>query len=247
MKLIEQARSLISRGDIQEASTNILEDMINALLGDPVSIGKIIIALAKSPFFVREQLFWAKIEAFLNGVYLNEDDCAKLRAKLTENGEKNDNPCRLVECIDRAETQRKIHYLINATRCLLSDFIDLPTYFRICHAVTHTLDEDLLFLKEHIGESDFPYSVYAQGLLTSGLMYQSVIDANGNQKYSFTPIAEQVDRFAVSYDDVGRYPNPSAILDQNNIPQISIPSTEWGTFTASNEEVEEMLDEVFEK
>lgn len=247
MEFVEQVRSLISRGEIQEASVNILEDILNAILGDPVSVGKVIIALTKSPFFAREQLFWSKIETFLNGVYLNEDDCAKLRAKLTENGEKGDNPCRLVECIDRAETQRKIRYLINATRCLLVDFIDLPTYFRICYAVTHTLDEDLLFLKEHISESDFPYSVYTQGLLTSGLMYQSVIDANGDQKFSFTPIAEQVDRFAVSYEDVERYPNPAAMSDQNVIPQISIPSLEWKNYTASDEEVQEMLDEVFEK
>lgn len=137
---------------MQEASTNMLEDTINAIWGDPISAGKVMLAIAKSPFFVREQLFWSKIEAFLNGVYLDGDDCAKLRAKLTECGEKGDNPCRLAECIDRAETQQKIRYLINATRCLLTDFIDLSTYFRICHAVTHTLEEDLCFLRNHIRE-----------------------------------------------------------------------------------------------
>ena len=107
MNCIEKIKGLISNGEIKEASTNMLEDAINAVLGDPVSIGKIIIALAKSPFFVREQLFWAKMEAFLNGVYLSEDDCAKLRAKLTKDGEKEDNAFRLVESIDRAETQQK--------------------------------------------------------------------------------------------------------------------------------------------
>ena len=119
MKFTEQIKGLISRGEIQEASTNMLEDTINAVLGDPISIGKIIIAITKSPFFLREQLFWTKMEAFLNGVYLSEDDCAKLRATLTEDGEKEDNSLRLVESIDRAETQQKIRYLINATRCLL--------------------------------------------------------------------------------------------------------------------------------
>ena len=129
MKFTEQIKGLISRGEIQEASTNMLEDTINAVLGDPISIGKIIIAITKSPFFLREQLFWTKMEAFLNGVYLSEDDCAKLRAMLTEDGEKEDNSLRLVESIDRAETQQKIRYLINATRCLLADFIDKPTFF----------------------------------------------------------------------------------------------------------------------
>lgn len=208
MTFSQKIQSLISRGEIQEASTNMLEDTIDAFLGNPVSAGKVIIALARSPFFVREQLFWSKMEAFLNGVYINEDDCAKLRAKLVKSGKHGDNPYRLVACIDRAETQKKICFLINATRCLLTDFIELPTYFRICHAVTYTLEEDLYFLRDHIQESDLPYDECIQGLLTAGLMYQSVIDGNGEQKYSFTPIARLVDRFAVSYNDVERYPNP---------------------------------------
>lgn len=97
MRFIEQIKGLVSRGEVQEASTNMLEDTINAILGDPISAGKLMLAIAKFPFFVREQLFWTKIEAFLNGVYLDSDDCAKLRAKLTECGEKADNPYRLVE------------------------------------------------------------------------------------------------------------------------------------------------------
>ena len=230
MNCIEKIKGLISNGEIKEASTNMLEDAINAVLGDPVSIGKIIIALAKSPFFVREQLFWAKMEAFLNGVYLSEDDCAKLRAKLTKDGEKEDNAFRLVESIDRAETQQKIRYLINATRCLLTDFIDRPTYFRICHAITHTLDEDLVFLGEHINEEDIPYSPYTQGLFTAGLMYQSVIDGNGEQKYSFTTIAKIVDQYAVSYENVERYPNPKVLKSNQESPTVSISALEWKSF-----------------
>ena len=240
MKFTEQIKELISQGDIKEASTNMLEDTINAMLGDPVSAGKIMIAIAKSPFFIREQLFWTKMKAFLNGVYLSEDDCAKLCAKLTENGEKQDNAIRLVESIDRAETNRKIRYLINATRCLLTDFIDRPKYFRICHAVTYTLEEDLAFLGEHINETDFLYSTYVQGLLTSGLMYQSVIDANDEQKYSFTPLAKIVDGYAVSYENVERYPNPIPLPHNFDAPQSKLPGMiEYEPI--SNEEISDLF------
>lgn len=58
-------------------------------------------------------------------------------------------------------------------------------------------------------------------------MYQSVIDGNGDQKYSFTPIAEIVDQYAISYDNVERYPNPAIKASQKGIPQISVPSMEW--------------------
>ena len=218
MNFTEKIKILISNGEIQEASTNMLADTISAVLGNPVSIGKILIALTKSPFFIREQLFWSKMEAFLNGVYLNEDDCIKMRAKLTQDGQKEDNAFRLVESIDRAETQQKIRYLINATRCLLTDFIDRPTYFRICHAITHTLEEDLFFLGEHIYEADISYNNSVQGLLTAGLMYQSVIDANGDPKYSFTPIAGIVDQYAVNYDNVSRYPNPTQFTHDFSTP-----------------------------
>lgn len=98
---------------------------------------------------------------------------------------------------------------------------------------------------DHVDETDLPYSIYTQGLLTSGLMYQSVIDGNGNQKYSFTSIAKLVDQFAVSYDDVERYPNPQLIQLQDNPPQIRVPSLEWDT--ATDEEVSEALDDVFGK
>ena len=99
MTFIEQVKNLISSGEIQEASINFIEDILNAILGDSISVGKIMIAIAKTPFFVREQLFWTKMEAFLDGVYLTSDDKVRLSAKLVENGEKNDNIYRLVECI----------------------------------------------------------------------------------------------------------------------------------------------------
>ena len=241
MKFTEQIKDKIKKDEIKENSVNILEDIINAFLGDPVSTGKVIITFSKFPFFIREQIFWMKMERFLNGVYLTEDDRAKMRAKLTEDGAKQDNTFRLVECIDRIETQQKVQYLINATRCFLTDFIDRDTYFRICHAVTHTLEEDLLFLAEHISESDLPYNLYTQGLLTSGLMYQSVIDANSDQKYSFTPLAGIVDQYAVSYENIERYPNPSKLVHNFDAPKPKLPGIPE-LEEISNEEIDRLFE-----
>lgn len=235
MAFIDDAKQLIANGEIREDGFDFLSDTIDALLGDPVSAGRVIIALARSPFLFREKLFWGKVEQYLNGVYVKEDDRAKLCAKLVENGTSNENTKRLVACIDRAETSRKIQFLINATRCLLADFIDRETFFRICRAITGSLDEDLQYLRDHLGEDDLPYSDNVQGLYSSGLMYSSVIGED--TRYSFTPIAFAVDRYAVSYDDIERYPNPCADV-QHQLPNITIP-------TATGEETKEMLDDVF--
>ena len=73
------------------------------------------------------------------------------------------------------------------------------------------------FLKDHIDEEDLVYNSYVQGLLTTGLMYQSVIDGNDESKYSFTPLARLVDQYAVSYENLERYPNPKQITDVQTI------------------------------
>lgn len=216
--------------------------MLAPVLGNPVSVGKIIITLTKSAFFIRERLFWSKMEKFLNGVCLSKDDCDKLQVKLAEDGKKKENTFRLVSIIDRVETQQKISYLINATRCLLENLIDRETYFRICHTITNTLEEDLAFLGEHIFEADLSYDISIQGLLTSGLMYQSVIDANGDQKYSFTPLAQIVDQYAISSNNIERYPNLGQLTNSFSAPQPKLSGILEGK-TASDKDIVDLFKE----
>lgn len=66
-------------------------------------------------------------------------------------------------------------------------------------------------------------------------MYQSTIGGNCDSKYSFTPLAESVDRFAVSYDNVERYPNPMIIKDNCSSPQTQISGIpEWEEMSESD-------------
>lgn len=246
MKFTEKMKLLAKSEKVQEETLNLLESIVDVLLGNPIAAGKIAIFLAKNPFFIRDQLFWEKMDAFLNGVYLDETDCRKLAQKLTEDGKNKDNPLRLIACIERAETLGKIEYLINATRSLLAGFIELPTYFRICYAVTHTMEEDLEFLKEHILEEEtFPYSIHIQGLLTSGLVHMTKVGGEEN-RYVFVPIAKLVDCFAVSYNNTERYPNPLISIDSQSKLKTAV-EIEWDEYTASEEEVNEMFSEMFGK
>lgn len=237
MDIIDTAKFMIDEGKITDTATDLLEDIVGAVQGDLFSVGKIIVTLAKSPLLFREKLFWSKMELFLKGVFLSEDDRAKLRAKLVEDGSSDENAKRLIECIDRAETAQKIQYLINATRCLLADFIDRTLFFRICRVVISTADEDLLFVRDHIlSAKNMEYSYAIQGLFVSGLVTFSVIGGETTQ-YTFTPLAEDVDRFAISFEDLERYPNPIEVR--------MIPPPNPGIQTATDEDTQEMLDDVF--
>lgn len=204
-KRIELAKRFFS--DNQNSARNFLENAINALLGNPVAFEKVLEAVANSPVFIREQIFWTKLAMFLDGIYLSDDDRAKLLAKLTEDGNGQENFERLITLIDRAETKQKIQYFINATRSLIENRISLSNYFRICHGVADTLNEDLIFMTAHIQEDAMPQNINVHGLMASGLMYHSSIPITMVKYYSFTETAHLIDKYAITCDYNAQYPN----------------------------------------
>lgn len=242
MGTFEIMKKLGADKEVTECVGSIVDDAIDFLLGDTAAIGRITYKIAQMPFFIHEKLFWEKMELMLSGSFSDKEEQLKFAAKLTENGKNGDNPRRLIECIDRIDTKKKIGYLINATRCFLADFIDLNMYFRLCHLITNTLYEDILFLRENIvsEEEYLPYSIEAESLTASGLMYKSIIGGK-EDKYSFTPIAEDFDKYAVSYDDVDRYPNP--VLDSGTGKDVK--TLVDGPKEATDEEAAQAITAVF--
>lgn len=217
MKFLEKAKAFVSDKTVIDGTVNFLGDSISALLGDPVAAGKLVYSILRSPMTVRDQFFWLKFEMFLDGIDVSDKERANFCKRLTEDGTKRENPYRLIQAIDHTDTNNKIQYLINASRCLSTGFIELPLFFRICHTITNSLEEDLLYLAEHILEDyEYEYSFVVQALMNNGLVYQSVIDGNGEDRYKFTSLANDLDRFAISYDNVERYPNPEKKDEDKN-------------------------------
>ena len=83
-------KKLITEREIKEFSKDIIGDTIEAVLGDEAAALRVSKSICKFPILIRDKIFWTKISEFMNGVFLDEGDRAKLRARLTENGEKGD-------------------------------------------------------------------------------------------------------------------------------------------------------------
>lgn len=175
--------------------------------GDPAACAQLAVKIAGMPIQFGNYLFYSKLELFLEGTALDEKDREKLKRRLEANNT-SEFSLRLVELINRCESERKVRYLSNATRCLLNDYINRAQYFRICSAVTSALDEDLAFLRDHLfdGGDFLEYSIEAQGLANVGLMLQGS-RADARPSYTFTPLARLVDQFAISFEDAKRYPD----------------------------------------
>ena len=211
MSIIDDANELLNDEDVKNAAFDLLSDSKDALSGSLFAVARILFSAIHTPFALRDKIFWMKFKKFLGGVFTTEEQKAKFATKLASEGNKNDNAMRLLSCIEKSDAEKKIDYLINASCSLSANFITLEEYFRICHVITQSVMEDLRYLAEHILENDLDYSIPVQGLVSEGLMIQTQLNANtGEHKYNFTPLAELVDRFAVSCDNAERYPNPLA-------------------------------------
>lgn len=125
-------------------------------------------------------------------------------------------------------------YILNSTKALANDRITLTEYFRICHVIMNTLEEDVQFLKAHIHEEKLIYSVEISGLTVSGLAYVSGFREKEVLNYNFTPLAKAVNECAL-------------IGEVNLISSFNLEESPKTKFFATNEEFFEMLDDVFVK
>lgn len=227
MGIIDNASELLNDENVKNAAFDLFADSIEALSGSLFAVAKILFFAIHSPFALRDKIFWIKFKKFLDGVFTTEEQRARFAAKLASDGNKNDNAMRLLLCIEKSDAEKKIDYLINASRSLCADFITLEQYFRICHIISQSVLEDLKFAADNLSDNAFTYSLQIQGLLATGLVMQSTysFEENGVQEYKFTPLAKMIDCFALSYGNVNRYPNPKG-FELSSVPALNSKTAE---------------------
>lgn len=188
----------------------------------------------KAPFLYPEWKFWDNIEKFFNSGILSDDDKRKMIGKLSNEKEKKEVGRKIIDLIGKVDTDKKLVYIINATKAWINDAIDRSQYFRICHVISASLDEDLQFLSEHIDDTgDIPYSIEINGLQTTGLAYHTNMDKEGNPLYVFTPLSRAVNEYAIKGAEANA-------IENFNINEPPFKGT-------SDEDVQKMIDGIFGK
>lgn len=107
--------------------------------------------------------------------------------------------------IDKADSEKKIDYYINATRSLLLTCINSNDYFRIIKAISETLNEDLEYLADiALNSNTIKGNIQILALERSGLVIQAGIDAEENiesQNYVVSSLGRMVDRYSISFEN----------------------------------------------
>ena len=184
----EEFQGFIEEVDISAIGEEMLDNMIGMLMLDPIAYKNFAKQIAKMPFLIKDACYWSKL--------------------FNTSKNKRQNGMRLLGYIDKADSEQKINYYVNATKSLLLGLIDNTGYFRIMKALMETLNEDLEYLADiAIKEDVYRGNMQLLALERSGLVLQAVFDANEsveNQSYVISSLGKYVDRFAVSFEDEER-------------------------------------------
>ena len=208
----EEIQLFFERMDISTISNEMVDNMIGMLMLNPISYKNFVKQISQMPFLIKDAYYWSKFYLFVTGIKNAEIELGKgvkLCNKLFDTPKnKRQNGMRLLGYIDKADSEQKINYYVNATKSLLLGLINNTDYFRIMKALMETLNEDLEYLADiAIKEDVHRGNVQLLALERSGLVLQAIFDANEsveNQSYVISSLGKYVDCFAVSFEDEER-------------------------------------------
>lgn len=214
--MIVLGASVINMNDGKITNISELYDIAETIIGvathDPLSVAKIAAFLSDKTYTEIQKLPYLQIKKYLDGVKRVEElgNSCKIADKLfSDPKRKNDNAMRIYKMVTSTDTEKKIDYLIDATRSMLLGLIDTDEMFRIFRAIVDSLPEDLDYLSSIVEKSGpFIGDIQILALERSGLMISAGIDANADiekQQYHITTLGFMVDRYALSLSNEERW------------------------------------------
>lgn len=214
MKVFGASVINMNDGNITNASElyDIVETIIGMATHNPLSVAKIVAFLSDKTYTAIQKIPYLQIKKYLDGVKRVEEleKSCKMGDKLFSNPKKkNENAMRIYKMVTSTDTEKKIDYLIDATRSMLLGLIDTDEMFRIFRAIVDSLQEDLDYLSSIVEKSGpFIGDMRILALERSGLMISAGIDANADiekQQYHITTLGFMVDRYALSLSNEERW------------------------------------------
>ena len=203
--------------EVKKKFSDNIATTILAIMGFPAAQIQIGVLLAKGAISIPDWLFYNKLDKFLRGLELSDRDRADMRAFLASKGCATDNCIRIMNCINMVESEKKIEFICNATRCALANEMDLQLYFRIVNAINVLMEDDIEFLAENIhsikvpAENHFESNRHTQALFTVGAM-KIITTVWENGDYAFTPFAKLIDVSTINFPNDARYPNRKEVI-----------------------------------
>lgn len=156
----------------------------------------------------RDRALLKKYSMFVNGINIGIESQVELSEYFVKKEDQQEFFDIIIKTLDDVETDKKVGYLVNLTRSLLCDYINLDDYYRMVQCVKILLIQDIKFLQDNISKKDLVNNPNVDALFQMGLMHQAELTGTTPGKvdiYSFTELANHLDKYGISFGDTAKY------------------------------------------
>jgi len=193
IKLVDSVTS----ENLVELSADLGESFIDVVMDDGVAQNIPILGtlykLGKVGLGIRDQYFAKKVFNFLINIKdISTHDRLKFIADLENHDFKQRAGETLITLLDRFDNSEKPVILSNLLRARVENHIDIVNFLRLASIIEKAFLPDLKSLHEY-RTSNLYKGHECESLRSLGLIYQSVIDANGeNNRFSITSLGQDI-------------------------------------------------------
>lgn len=259
MNFIKNVKGIVMSDAAKDYLPEMVKNAIGALTGDPLSALEMIKNVKSFPAAVRDGIFMECLQIFLlnsceydteNQEFVDKNLSAFVIA-LAEAGPNEatgyegdperltEYAKRLIKLIDDCGTIQKSYYIACLARAVRAKYITASQFFKFSHCIRSLTEEDLLFLKNHIGKEVISTDdEYIDDYRALGLMK----DVDGG--FAYTERAFKVVKYALDYEGNLELPD--------SYPERFTPITAQGISDEAiealfNERASEIVDQAAEK
>lgn len=194
---------------------------VDALIDDGVLDGVPIISTLKGLYKATKNFqLYRLMKKMHKFIFVTHDTTSCEREKfIAEYAEKNkENGCEaLFAVLERIDNINKVDVLANLIKAKIKGFISIENFIRLTTILERIPFSDLRDLPKYI--NDYYEHGSTDILLSAGVLNQTVLDANGSNKYRLNFLGAILLKYGLSYD-----------VDVETMTTTNITQLEWGEY-----------------
>ena len=202
MKLTEKIAKLICEEDIGQYVVGEGTKLLTALLmDDHLSAIENAADLGRTALYYPSILFWEKVSRFLRNTFHDYEEQVKFASRFNrENGEYANNVKTMLDIVSRMETDGKIDYFANLTRCMFLMEMDISLYYRLVKLIENCTVYELDYIHALNLEEKLENKGLVSMLIIQGLVVQGSPEEN-KVYYKLSPYGVLLKKCSLNFED----------------------------------------------
>ncbi|MBO4456694.1 MAG: hypothetical protein J5802_03165 [Butyrivibrio sp.] len=213
---------IIETEDLKEYAEGGIEAFIKAMVfNDKALQYDVAVEIKNIMFHMPTAIFWGKMRRYLYGTFRNFSDQVKFASKFNKDNKKYVAFVKKqINLINILESDYKVDYYANLTRCYFLCGMDDALYFRLAKIIQNCTSEEL----DYVRDAHY-YDVFQNNALISMLIMQGLIsqeyDKDNNTYYVLSIFGKLLKKCSLNLEDEdNKIDIPMIYSEVEGIPQM---------------------------